>query len=243
MRGLYTNIIASSYQQVVTPPIITTNLKLHYDFTDPACYSGTGNVVYDLTTNNHDMTFVNAASWQGSYFDFDGVNDYGQITNYGNAPIVATFSFWFRPNASWVNTDAPMRLAGWNVDYEMMRWGGSITQCGTRDPGEMVFDIGGPNYMATDNSTWLNNTWYNVTAIWNRTAGTSSVYINGVFDRAGCPPGTASTSSTQLTIGRSQGNINQYFDGDLGWLAIYSDELTSAEVLQNFNATKANYGY
>lgn len=244
MRGLYANIIASSRQTSVVPPIITTNLELHYDFTNPACYGGSGTVVQDLTANNRDLTFVNVPSWQGSYFKFDGVNDYGIVIGYNNAPLIGSVSFWFRPNASYVNTGASMRLLGWNGDWEMPRWGTAPTPCGqTVLAGQMVFDLGTGPTSAGSNRVWLNNTWYNVTVTWNKTAGRSNIYLNGVLDRVGCPPANGSNIGSGMTIGRSQGNVNEYWDADLGWLTVYSAELTSAQVLQNFDATKADYGY
>lgn len=93
----------------------------------------------------------------------------------------------------------------------------------------------------TNNNNLSLNTWYHVVATNDSVSG-SKIYVNGVLDGSGSPIDiTASVSNLQ--IGYNTVEIDQYFSGRVSIVRIYNKNLSQDEVLQNFNAHKARYGY
>jgi len=239
-------LIASGYQASAAPPLVTASLEIHYDFTNPSCYPGSGNTVQDLTANNRDLVFVNTPTWNSTYFTFDGVNDYGNIINISSVNTQGAVGYWFKLTDSLV-TSLNQRLSGINSDWEFGRLdaaGGSAFGCGPYanvPNGSISADLGGPNETYTDGVSFNNTTWFNLVFTWNVSTSAKS-YVNGVNVSYNCPAGNLSRTGT-WTVGRSPGNTARYLKANLGWMTYYNRQLTDAELAQNFNATKGNYGY
>jgi hypothetical protein len=83
-----------------TPPP-PENLVASFDFSDPACYPGTGNTIFDLSNTGLDLPISGATyagSGQSKYFQFDGVNDYiGLQSGYTGLGNTFTISEWINP--------------------------------------------------------------------------------------------------------------------------------------------------
>ena len=227
-------------------PIVTSGLGIHYDFTNAACYPGSGNVVTDLSGNNRTLTFVNLATWAGTYFDFDGVNDYGSISNISSVDAAGSVGYWIRLNTT-LTTTLNQRLSGINSNWEFGRLddGGNATATGCSPAsvplGSISADLGLFNNTHTNNAfSFTNSVWANLVFTWS-IGGTAQTYVNGAFVHS-CAPTNAARTGT-WTIGRSPGNTARYYGGRLGWFTYYNRQLSAAEILQNFNATKSNYGY
>lgn len=230
------------------PPIVTTNLEIHYDFTNPACYNGSGSVAQDLTTNNRDLVFSSLPTWQGTYFDFDGVNDLGSIQNITSVNTSGTVGYWIKLNSNLVTT-LTQRISGINPTWEFGRLdaGGGVTNGGLNNcspspvpNGSIGADLGTYNNTYTVGYTFNAGIWANLVYTWT-IGGNAKTYVNGVLLNT-CFPGNNSRVGT-WTVGRSPGNTSRYYGGSLGWFTYYDTQLTDAQVLQNFNATKADYGY
>jgi hypothetical protein len=72
----------------------------------------------------------------------------------------------------------------------------------------------------------------------NLTGGTASLYINGQLITS-----TSATSANASFDGPGFSSNSSYaFPGNLSTLRVYSRGLSAAEVLQNYNATKARFG-
>ncbi len=83
------------------------------------------------------------------------------------------------------------------------------------------------------------NTWYNVTLTFSTTNG-MTLYINGSQDSTytvlkTAHPGTGTASIAAYVAGNN-------LKGRIGKVYCYNVELTSAQVLQNYNNDKATYG-
>jgi hypothetical protein len=89
------------------------------------------------------------------------------------------------------------------------------------------------------------NTWTHVTYVWKNVATNSlEAYINGV-SAGSVSHSFASILNTpsNLYIGSyNGGEYSQYMNGRIGITRLYSAALTSAQVLQNYNADKSKYG-
>jgi len=67
-----------------TPNIVTDGLVLHYDLNDTNCWDGTGNTIYDLTSNNHDATISGSPGYTlvNGYrvFETNGSSSYFKVS-------------------------------------------------------------------------------------------------------------------------------------------------------------------
>lgn len=77
--------------------IPTANLQ--YDFSNPSCYPGTGNTIYDLSGSGLDLT-INGATFAGSgqskYFSFNGTNYIGTTGSIGGPDTIFTIQLWIQ---------------------------------------------------------------------------------------------------------------------------------------------------
>ena len=104
------------------------------------------------------------------------------------------------------------------------------------------------------------NTWYQAVCVYNflltsvtgTSAQSASAYINGVKveEQVGtCPYNTPALNPIRLTNpaiarvpGRDPNTMGAWFNGQIGIVRIYAKALTSAEVLQNFQANRNRFG-
>jgi len=236
--------ISNSYQSQAT--IVTSGLGIHYDFRNAACYPGSGNVVTDLSGNGRSLVFVNLATWTGTYFDFDGVNDYGSISNIASVDTAGSVGYWIRLNTT-LSTTLLQRISGINANWEFGRLDAAgepaATGCSPANvpTASITADLGTFNNTHTNGAfSFTNAVWANLVFTWS-IGGTAQTYINGSFVHS-CAPVNAARTGT-WTIGRSPGNTARYYFGQLGWFTYYNRQLSGTEILQNFNVTKSNYGY
>ena len=98
---------------------------------------------------------------------------------------------------------------------------------------------GGVGWRQGTSISITNSSWTYYTGTWNGT--TLSTYINGVLQGSTTPGGTASTAGSQYRIGRRWDNAD-YMVGEVGEVRIYNASITAAQVLIDYNYTKATYG-
>jgi len=252
--GNIATLNGSSYSLIRTyngvSSIVTTNLQIHYDFQSSTSYPGSGTTVTDLSGNNRTLTFINTPTWNGTYFTFDGVNDYGTIGNISSVNTSGTVSYWFRLTDTMNGVNQSRRISGINAEWEFGRLdaGGTAystgNSCGPGNlpSGSIGADLGGFNINATTKTNWPNTDWFNLVIVWDSTANNSRMYVNNVLERTCGPLGGLGRTGT-WSVGRSPGNTSQYFKGDIGWMTYYSVALTAAKIETNWNATKQAYGY
>ena len=224
------------------PKIVTNGLVLHIDAADKKSYIGSGSSWNDLSANSRNFTLFNTPAFSSNFggllnFD-DTVFEYGTTPNIGS---LTNFSV-----EAWARTNKSLT--------------GKVTTvvCNQYDlVSNLNFSLGTNNASASYNMTFgfYNGAWRNVTGFnmaintWYHMIGTyngSSVilYVNGV---AGTPlsyTGTA-TSGGEIRIARRWDDVantaSNFFSGDISIVKIYNRALTSAEVLQNFNATRGRF--
>jgi hypothetical protein len=89
------------------------------------------------------------------------------------------------------------------------------------------------------------NTWYQVVYVFkNGATKTLETYINGVsIGTVNHSLASILNTTNNLYIGSyNGGEYSQYFNGRIGITRLYNTALTSANVLQNYNADKGKYG-
>ena len=113
------------------------------------------------------------------------------------------------------------------------------------DQGALHFDLyccqnGGQNISST--YTFTTNTWYQVVAVYSKSLGQVSLYVNGSLTNTVNLTGSIPTiTNTSFKMGSWNGN-DRFFNGKIGLIKIYSKTLSSAEILSNYNDSRVRFG-
>jgi hypothetical protein len=237
-------ILQNYYNQLpkfATPSIVTSNLILWYDPSNSVSYPGTGSTITNLASTSLNGTMSNI-TYTDPYFSYNG-------------------------SSSQINVPDNALLEPGTGDWTMEAWvylsssSGSKVVLGKFDPGGLSADVSysiriqganiysqignGSTVVDTPLYTLPLNTWTNVTYVWKNVASNSlEAYINGVsVGSVSHSFASILNTSANLYIGSyNGGEYSQYMNGRIGITRLYSAALTSAEVLQNYNADKSKYG-
>jgi serralysin len=230
------------------PVIVSSSLELYLDAANSSSYPGTGTTWYDLSPNSNDVTLTSGPTFStgsGGTFYFDGINDYGvTANNIGfSGDVEATLSIWINmpsiAGGSW--NDA---ISFGNPYVARAGMGIFVNSPAGGSGGVAAGFFTGQNPYAT--SVFSANNWYNV--VFTKAAGAvnatnAKIYINGsqvTLNFSGISATAPNFTNTPLYLGKD--TANQMYPGYIAQTMVYSKELTSAEVLQNYNATKSRFG-
>ena len=231
-------------------PIDQTDLAVCFDPANENCYPGSGAVIYDLTSFNHDL--IVGGGMESSYsqpgtFEADGVNDFSLS---GTLPSV-TGDFTMM---AWVNfpSSTPSVVNGYffsnfykfNSEVQGLRFnGGSAAQAFEF----VVIDASGTLNITRANLVTVSpNTWYLVCGSWNDTTGACKIRV---YDSSGLLQSrsqnkTAGSNSTVMSNAYPwYGSLNSpyYINAKVGEAAMYKRRLTNSEQNAYYEATKNRY--
>ena len=216
------------------PTIVTDGLVLHYDFSDPVCYSGStlaGTSITDLSTASNTGTIVNDSgaivggsgggntfiTWQTSA----GGTYIGSSIETTLQNTYTDFTIVFQPDFA-TPTDGIVGLFAVEAD-KSVRFEASTSTWTVRNPG--------------DGNDWAN-------------PGSTTYYINGQASNSavagwnimgGARTNNAWTMPNGLYIGTSN-YPNRHFQGQIALVLMYNRALTEAEQLQNYSALRTRFG-
>jgi len=236
----------------------TTNLVWSVDAAFAPSYPRTGTVVNDMgssvVTQNltNGPAFVSAGA--ASYFSFDGTNDFLTTSAYNaafntNGNQAYTAEVWFYTGAASTTAYYPIFSnytvvggfnAGWGLWYSQNSASvsaGNVIVYGERFGGAVTGYAG--EIIATGS---FYNTWHQIVSVYD---GTNLMfYRNGVLKQT-----TSSTYTISNTVALVQLAARPNTSSPVGFSPIrvnvarlYTRALTSAQVLQNFNAQKGRLG-
>jgi len=213
------------------------------------------NRVIDLDANGHSGTDwtdsvsgingqINGATYvndgDSDYFDFDGNNDYINISATGTLDTgnVKSFEFWFQAGDE---QHAGHILARSNTSFNQRAYAFRHNN----DNFQAYFYNGSSSKFNGTFSVTRGGGWtHAVVTIAGTTSGSAvKMYKNGVEVVSGTLSGDVGTDSNFLTgIGRRNYSSGyDYFNGKIAQIRAYSVVLSEDEVLQNYNATRALY--
>jgi hypothetical protein len=212
--------------------VVSNGLVLHYDFSNPASYPGSGTSITDLSTATNNGTVVNdysaisyVANGQTSYFNWStnvggsGSNAFGGSIHTASLNVYQDFTMVFQPDFT---------VSGMTGLFGV--------------PGDKSMRFYGANWQAPNpgnDDDWAAGS-----------GGATTFYINGaVSDQAvagwnvmgGATTNSAYSGPNQLYIGTS-GYENRHMQGKIALVLMYNRVLTEAEQLQNYNALRARFG-
>jgi hypothetical protein len=212
------------------------NLVASYDFSDPACYSGSGNTVYDLSGSGIDLT-INGATYvsdgQASYFSFDGTNYIGKNGNIVGLGATFTTNIWLQRS----NTNFGVPFA-----------------CGIDSPSGtaplVVVNSATSLQFQFNYGVGINNTNVDLITDWNLVTivcdGTNDkIYVNGsLLSTASQGVGTW-PSTGGLYFGSnvdSSGNPNTIsYEGKIGLAQFYNTAFTGTDVTNYYDSTVSRF--
>lgn len=215
-------------------------------------------------TTFNPMANLNGANW----YDVSGTNNKGTLyntpvyntTNLGIMTFNGSTTYSLVPDNSTLTSTSALTIDAWVNSTDVTTRYNAIVGKGSSDAdeeycvmvgnGTVYFDVGiGSGPYTQPSYSFANNTWYNVTAVHSRTAGTSTltIYVNGVALSGTTINATNAPNDNSLpvSIGRRfyNGDPNSNtLNGKLGPVRIYNTALSASNVLQNFNAMCGRYG-
>ena len=233
---------------VHSPKIVTDNLLLCLDAGNTKSYPGTGTAWNDLSGNGHNATLsgVSFSSDNGGCITFDGSNDYGYISSLDLPSRPFTLSVWIKHETnldgwqSYMGQDSSN--AGNNAVFYFQKKSHS-----TSDANAFSLVVR-PNNSDSTSSSRVNGTTASLN-VWTNLCGVLSssdmkMYVNGELEGTLSNSNTLAPRTGNFVIGASfwTDNLTDWFKGKMSTAMVYSNELSAAEVKQNFDAHKHRFG-
>jgi len=229
-------------QKVALPSYVTANLFLNLDANS---YSGSGVTWSDLSGNGRNATLTNGPTYSGAnggYFHFTDTSFQSAIT--ASVPSLTTWSVecWYRATKSWsANTKVTALVCN---EFDLVN---KLNYSIGSNNAPSSYNIAGGFYDGSWHTTSglspTLNTWYQALVTYNGSIVTQ--YSNGVSQSTLTYSGTPQSGGA-IRIARRWDNASNvatdFYDGDISIVRIYSGALSSAQVLQNFNAIRGRYG-
>lgn len=223
-----------------------TNLLINLDASISSSYNGSGTTWTDLTGNLYNGTLINGTAYSsanGGSLVFDGVNDYVEISK-TFAPGTSNFTIgtWIKIPASQTST------TGFLGKFRAGSRAGRIGVYYTSTFAKSIIEFdGGVTSTLTSTTAINNNNWYYLVQTINR-SGNHTLYVNGVSQASGVISANSAFNidwATPLRMGtfnNASDVPSNFMNGNIAMGHVYTRELSAAEVLANFNATKTKYG-
>lgn len=218
------------------PSIATSGLVFCVDAANTKSYPGSGTTVYDLTRNQPSTTMTNGPTYTNgtpSYWTFDGVDDFIGGSSLTTSLAGGTAEVWTYINAInrnqgflALNTGGGAYINFWMPSTNNMRW-------------EVIGNSGSSYTTINAATTATTGVWYQFLGTFDGT--TTKIYVNGNLD-------TSQTMTNQPTgshiapiqIGRYDASYP--VSARISIVRFYNRALSTAEIQQNFNATRGRFG-
>lgn len=217
------------------PRIVANGLVGYWDAANTRSYLGSGNTWYDLTANGNNLTLTNSPTFNSSGYFSTGSTGY--FTGPGSASIPTGNSSYtmllFARLSTWADSRGFMSVGGFLVNNQS-----NALRTSASTLGNMIhYWWGNDLSVSNNNGNIQNNQWFYVGVSFDGT--TRKIYSNTVLVASDTP---TSHNVTSNTIQLAKTYSTEYLQGDISLAQIYNRALTSAEVIQNYNATKKRYG-
>ena len=225
------------------PNVVEDGLVLALDAGNTQSYPGSGTTWSDLSDSGNDGTLTNGptfSSADGGAFEFDGTNDYVSFSSSQNIGNEITISIWTNPTLnSTINALLSTKGSASSSGYALF-----VNEYNTNNK-RLRFEIGnGSSHAWLHSATNIvsDGAWQNLVATCVRSTGSAILYKNSSIIANANLLVTDWGNSGTFEIGRFP-NTNFEYDGKISLVQVYNRVLTTAEVTQNYNATKGRYGY
>ena len=232
------------------PRIAKSNLELNFDAGDPQSYNG-GTIWKDtasgISAELQNIDTGGFRSQNGGVIEFDGTDEFA---------IVAQSGGWSMQGWAALTMETWINVAGnrWHrILYENQNDASTYAYRVATDlyNANSAFWLLAGSSVAVQESIVSLDTWFQYVCRWDGT--TMNVYKNGV--KVGS--GTSNSGTIESSSGSKGGvaiaggwnsvngldDVNETFYGKMGLLRVYQGALSDAEIMDNYNKTKARFGH
>lgn len=213
------------------PGIVTRGLVLCLDAANPKSYTGSS-TWYDLSGKGNHCVWNNTPTWSNGLYTFDGVANYGTITNNASLNFASNMTLMILMQS----TATSGRRNPWDQAYGGYgTWtdevGNSVTSY-YGDAGSNTTPYQGRGVTFAKNTWGLLCTTRDTTYhTWYKNATLTEQFAHGYSDLL--------TTSANIRIGTGYAG---YFQGYMSIVLAYAATLTQEEVNQNYAALRGRYG-
>lgn len=230
------------------PILVYSNLVFHLDAANIKSYPGSGNTINSIDSNKISTTFQNSATYSSS--SKGAVNFTKSSLSYVNfGSINATFSqfsimCWFNPStitnySNVLDCNYGNYPATGNIGPRLELYPGNCAWViSSNTTNNEQFD-----FYVLSSSISDTNKWY-FAALVKKANGTMDAYLNDqkIISSASNTKGSVTTfGAFSLGRGWHLGGQDRYWNGLIGPVLIYDTELSSDQIMQNFNAFRGRY--
>ncbi len=241
-------VINNVKQSVVPSGIVTSNLFMNLDASNPSSYPKTGTTWFDLQgTNNATINGATYSATDGGIFTFNGSSNTVSIPNNASLSLSTTeqrtIQVWVKFNSlAGAGSQVPVFGKLSNSFSFDGYWGGLYSNAGV-----IRCTTNGASVQKISDSTLTvtTNTWYLFTFISQitSTANTTKFYVNTTEYISTAHGSDTYTESNPLYLGYIGAGVGSlYLNGQIGACFFYTSGLSPANILQNYNATKTRFG-
>lgn len=224
---------------------VSSGLVLYYDPSISTSYPGSSTTVYDLSGNGLNGTMSNV-TYTSPYFTYNGTSS--QVSIADNALLEPGSGSW--TIEVWVNQTVSgndVVLGKFNAGGATQNVSYAIRTTGTTHYCQFSSGSGSGStlYVNSTNFTVTIGTWYQLVYVFtNGATKTLETYVNGSsIGSVSHNLASVLNATTNLYLGSyNGGEYAQWYDGKIGITRMYSSALSAADVLQNYNNNKTNYG-
>lgn len=236
--GKWSGLTASgTYQTIYSRDVVsipTDSLVLNLDASNSASYPGTGGTWFDVSGLNNNCVWNIAPYYNArGYFEFNGTNNSGTITN--------------NPSLDFSNAQTLIMVLRHNYTSGRKNpWDQAYAGYGTwtHENGNTMsqyFGDGGSNnspYIGVNSPTTDRDVWNVIGATRNLTE--HKWFLNGVLKSTTAHTyGTLTATTLNITIGSGYAGV---WKGDMAYVLAYNRALSDAEMMQVFNAIRGRFG-
>jgi hypothetical protein len=216
---------------------VTSGLLLELDAGLSESYPGAGSTWFDLAGSNYNVALVSGVAYSAAnqgHLIFDGSDDYATLSS-AISQAVNTVSIWVKMGST---AAQPIVVYGSDA-FQSTNWSWGLAVYPTNTIGMNEGPLSYPTTSLFTEAVAV-GTWRNYTLVRND-GGSAKVYKNGVLvgTKSGAGTTAVQNSAHRLRIAKTGGQIGNF---SLATVHLYDRALSSAEVLQNFNALKGRFG-
>lgn len=220
-------------------PAPTTYRKVfEVDFNNLASYPGSGTAVFETSGRQLTGTAANTtySSTNGGSLSFNGSSSFLSFpydSIYDVAGNGVTAEVWVKPSN--------LNQNGFFIEKGQVNTQYSLFLEGTSLIWRTQTSVTGGSDITISSSSFMNTTeWHHVVGTY--LSGNKKLYINGVLVATQTNvTGTINNNSNGIWLGKYALPDGYFYAGQIGEARVYNRQLSDAQVLYNFNTTKARY--
>ena len=218
--------------------IVQQGLVLNLDASNPYSYARAGSTWYDVSGTGNNTILTNGPVYSsdiGGNIIFDGVDDYADVV-ISSLSSTVTLDFWVK----YTNLTSNM-IFGFLL-YDIYGYSGALgfnTASG---------DVYGLTSTQITNLGIIGN-WTNIVFVMRSDVSytNNKIYVNGIVQTLSQVLGSENTGVRSFNSGNGRisgwrNDTGYKLPASISSLRAYNRELSAAEVLQNYNATKGRFG-